>query len=99
MPYQIHEHPDQLEVAIDAPREAQEAFLDLLEACTKVDGGCPALRCGTVETFIPTAGEGPIRIRVVPFPGVRIDTRVIERCLDFTLGCSTRRGAKACGCA
>jgi hypothetical protein len=99
MPYQILEHPDRLEVAIDAPRDDQAAFLDLLEACTKVDGGCPALRCGTVETLVPTAGEGPIRIKVVPFPGVRIDTRVIERCLAFTLGCSARRGAKACGCA
>jgi hypothetical protein len=99
MPYQILQHPDRLEVAIDAPREDQESFLDLLEACTTVDGGCPALRCGTVETSVPTAGEGTIRIKVVPFPGVRIDTRVIERCLQFTLGCGARRGAKACGCA
>jgi hypothetical protein len=99
MPYQIQEHPDRLEVAIDAPREDQASFLDLLEACAKVDGGCPALRGGTVETAIPASGEGPIRITVVPFPGVRIDTRVIERCLAFTLGCRARRGVKACGCA
>jgi hypothetical protein len=57
------------------------------------------LRCGTVETAIPAAGEGPIRIKVVPFPGVRIDTKVIERCLQFTLGCSARHGERACVCA
>ncbi len=99
MSYQIQEHPDRLEVAIDAPREDQESFLELLAACTKADGGCPALRCGSVETSVPTSGEGPIRIKVVPFPGVRIDTRVIERCLEFTLGCRARRDARACGCA
>ena len=27
MPYQIQEHPDRLEVAIDAPREDQASFL------------------------------------------------------------------------
>lgn len=99
MTYRIQAFPDRLEVAIDAPREDQAAFLDLLDACTRADGGCPALRCGTVETLVPPAGEGPIRIKVVPFPGVRIDTRVIERCLEFTLGYRARRGARACGCA
>lgn len=100
MSYRIDEHPDRLEIAIDAPRDAREAFLDLLDACTQAEGGCPALRCGTVATDIPAAGEGPIRIKVVPFPGVRIDTKVIERCLEFTLGCATRRrGERACACA
>jgi hypothetical protein len=98
MRYQIQEHPDRLEVAIDAPRADQVSFLELIDACTKADGGCPALRCGKVETTFPTAGEGPLRIKVVPFPGVRIDTRVIERCLDFTLGRSARRGGPMCNC-
>jgi hypothetical protein len=99
MPYQIQEYPDRLEIAIDAPREDQASFLDLLDACTKGEQGCPALRCGTVETTIPASGEGPIRIKVVPFPGVRIDAKVIERCLEFTLGCRARRGARSCACA
>ncbi|MFO1364643.1 MAG: hypothetical protein U1F45_19665 [Burkholderiales bacterium] len=97
MPYEIQAHPDRLEVAIDGPRAELESFLDLLQVCTKADGGCPALRCGKVETTVPAGGEGPIRIQVVPFPGVRIDPRVIERCLDFTLGCGARRGIRACG--
>lgn len=97
MSYRIEQFADRLEVEIDAPREDQESFLDLLDACTRADGGCPALRCGTVETSVPAAG--PIRIKVVPFPGVRIDSKVIERCLQFTLGCRARRGATACGCA
>lgn len=97
MPYRIEEHPDRLEVEIDAPREDQESFLDLLDACTRADGGCPALRCGTVETRVSPAG--PIHIKVVPFPGVRIDTKVIERCLKFTLGCRARRSPQSCACA
>jgi hypothetical protein len=99
MPYHIEEHPDRLEIAIDAPREERESFLDLLDACTHGERGCPALRCGTVETMVPAAGDGAIRIKVVPHPGVRIDTKVIERCLEFTLGCRARRGEKACACA
>jgi hypothetical protein len=97
MAYRILEYPDRLEVEIAAPREAQESFLDLVEACTRVDGGCPALRCGRVETTVSPAG--PIHIKVVPFPGVRIDTRVIERCLKFTLERRARGSPRSCACA
>jgi hypothetical protein len=99
MPYQIQEYPDRLEIAIDAPREEQASFLDLLDACTQGERGCPALRCGTVETTLPVAPDNAIRIKVVPHPGVRVDPKLIERCLAFTLGCGARRGGSACGCA
>ena len=91
MPYQIQEYPDRLEIAIDAPRGDRDAFLDLLDACTHGERGCPALRCGTVETTLPAAPDGAIRIKVVRHPGVRIDPMLIERCLAFTLGCGARR--------
>jgi hypothetical protein len=99
MLYQIQNYPDRLEIAIDAPREDREAFLDLLDACTQGERGCPALRCGTVETTLPPAGEGRIRIKVVPHAGVQVDPGIIERCLKFTLGCGERRRGGACGCA
>jgi hypothetical protein len=99
MSYQIEDYPDRLEIAIDAPRDDRDAFLDLLDACTQGERGCPALRCGTVETTLPAAPDGAIRIKVVPHPGIRIDPQLIERCLAFTLGCGVRRGGGACGCA
>ena len=96
MSYQIEEYPDRLEIAIDAPREERESFLDLLDACTNGEQGCPALRCGTVETTLPATPNNAIRIKVVPHPGVRVDPKLIERCLAFTLGCGARRGGGAC---
>jgi hypothetical protein len=99
MSYQIQEYPDRLEIAIDAPREERESFLDLLDACTNGERGCPALRCGTVETTLPAAPDSAIRIKVVPHPGVRVDPKLIERCLAFTLGCGARRGSGSCACA
>jgi len=97
MSYQIQEYPDRLEIAIDAPREERESFLDLLDACTHGERGCPALRCGTVETTLPVAPDSAIRIKVVPHLGVRVDPKLIERCLAFTLDCGARRGGSACG--
>lgn len=99
MSYRIEEYPDRLEIAIDAPRDDRDAFLDLLDACTQGERGCPALRCGTVETTLPAFPDGAIRIKVVPHPGIRVDSKLIERCLAFTLGCGVRRGGGACGCA
>lgn len=99
MPYQIEAYPDRLEIAIDAPQDDRDAFLDLLDACTYGERGCPALRCGTVETTLPEAPDGAIRIKVVPHPGSRVDPKLIERCLAFTLGCGTRRSGGACGSA
>jgi hypothetical protein len=96
MSYQIQEYPDRLEIAIDAPREERESFLDLLDACTHGERGCPALRCGTVETTLPAMPDGAIRIKVVPHPGVHVDPKLIERCLAFTLGCGTRRSGSSC---
>jgi hypothetical protein len=98
MAYQIQEHSDRLEILIDAPRDDRDAFLDLLDACTQGERGCPALRCGTVETILPAMPDGAIRIKVVPHPGMRIDAKLIERCLAFTLGCGARRGGSACAC-
>lgn len=99
MPYRIEQYPDRLEIAIDAPRADRQAFLDLLDACTHGERGCPALRCGAVETTVPTGADDAIRIKVVPHPGVRIDPGLIERCLAFTLGCGARRGGCTCGSA
>jgi hypothetical protein len=90
MAYQIEEYPDRLEIAIDAPPAERESFLDLLDACTQGERACPALRCGTVETRIPTTPDGAIRIKVVPLPNVQVDRKLIERCLAFTLGCGKR---------
>ena len=98
MAYQIKEYPDRLEIAIDAPRAARESFLDLLDACTQGERGCPALRCGTVETTLPAMPDGAIRIKVVPHQGVRIDVKLIERCLAFTLDCNKRRADNSCAC-
>ncbi|HSD43519.1 MAG TPA: hypothetical protein VLD36_16840 [Burkholderiales bacterium] len=91
MAYQIEEYPDRLEIAIDAPPAERDSFLDLLDACTQGERACPALRCGTVETRIPVTPGEAIRIKVVPHPDVRIDRKLIERCLAFTLG-----GGKRC---
>jgi len=87
MPYRIWENRGRLEIEIEAPAPARQSFLDLLDACTHGECGCPALRCGTAVTTIPGAPDAPMRIVLTPHPGVRVDTRLIERCLAFTLGC------------
>lgn len=92
MPYRIRTLPDRLEIEIDAPRDARAAFCELLEACTQGDRACPALRCGAVETSVPTGDEAAtIRISLTPRPGVSVDPKLIERCLAFTLGCGGKR--------
>lgn len=92
MPYRIRTVPGRLEIEIDAPREARDAFCDLLDACTRGDRACPALRCGAVETTVPAGDEdAPIRITLTPHPGVSVDPGLIERCLKFTLGGGARR--------
>ena len=92
MPYRIRTLPDRLEIEIDAPHDAREAFVELLDACTQGDRACPALACGAVETTVPAGGEdAPIRITLTPHPGVTVDPKLIERCLQFTLGCSGKR--------
>ena len=97
MSYRIRTLLDRLEIEIDAPRDAREAFCELLEACTQGDRACPALRCGKVETTMPAGAEGaPIRITLTPHPGVTVDPKLIERCLAFTLGCS---GGSCCRAA
>jgi hypothetical protein len=96
MPYRIRESDGRLEIEIEAPAAARDNFLDLLEACTQGERGCPALRCGTVVTTVPETLDAPIRIVLTPHPGVRVDPRLIERCLAFTLGCG-RACARAVG--
>jgi hypothetical protein len=92
MPYQIRTVRGRLEIDIDAPRDAREAFCELLDACTQGDRACPALRCGAVETTVPAGDEdAPIRITLTPHPGITVDPGLIERCLKFTLGCGARR--------
>jgi hypothetical protein len=88
--YQIRENCGRLEIEIEAPSPARDNFLDLLDACTQGERGCPALRCGTVETIAPAAPDAPLRIVLTPHPGVRVDPSLIERCLAFTLRCGTR---------
>jgi hypothetical protein len=91
MPYRIQTLPDRLEIEIDAPRDEREAFVELLDACTQGDRACPALRCGAVETTVPSgAADAPIRITLTPHPGITVDPKLIERCLQFTLGCGKR---------
>lgn len=93
MPYRIRTVLGRLEIEIDAPREARDAFCDLLDACTQGERACPALRCGAVETTVPAGDEdAPIRITLTPHPGVSVDPGLIERCLQFTLGCGAKRG-------
>jgi hypothetical protein len=96
MPYRIREDGGRLEIEIEAPAAARDNFLALLDACTQGERGCPALRCGTVETTIPATPEAPIRIVLTPHPGARVDPKLIERCLAFTLGCG-RACARAVG--
>jgi hypothetical protein len=91
MPYRIQSLPGRLEIEIDAPRDEREAFVELLDACTQGDRACPALRCGAVETTVPAgADDAPIRITLTPHPGITVDPKLIERCLQFTLGCGKR---------
>ena len=96
MPYRIRTVGGRLEIEIDAPRDAREAFCELLDACTRGDRACPALRCGAIETAQAALGEdAPIRITLTPHPGVSVDPGLIERCLRFTLrgGADRRCGA------
>jgi hypothetical protein len=36
------------------------------------------------------AEDAPIRITLTPHPGITVDPKLIERCLQFTLGCGKR---------
>jgi hypothetical protein len=91
MPYRVRTVLDRLEIEIDAPRDQREAFTELLDACTQGDRPCPALACGAVKTVPAGNEEAPIRITLTPRPGVTVDPKLIERCLQFTLGCSAKR--------